>query len=598
MDEIEQSRKGLVSQAISVLVDGICKQNDCGIQYSGIEWADALPADRFLAIGDDLKAVQVQLNQQVNKLTARLAYRRNLSSLVHRLPPEVLMTILEEFKPTPPHPDNDDSLFDLLLVCRTWYETIIGSSQLWGYFAAKMPYKIARLVIDRSQMHPISVYWHTNQMDIRSASGHLSKMIDLAVANSTRIRSVDIRVPGQSAAANAQRLLEAPTPALETLKVRVGSGDLDWEWDVPSSEFVLSEGSHLNHLSLQYMTAQLDTHRFSNLVTLILAGSSVPHSLKQLLHPLSSSQRLEVLEIQDSGRRVDGKFRDNAPVELLYLKRLVLSGIPGLYIMAIIASIYIPSCHYVVVRDRRVLDGGDEDSDEEDPDEEAMEDTAAIEGLDAIIWRPSNDQAASLVGGTDSGSGRSALSIQIFIRRITIETLNSLQGHRELLFARTDIPRLMARLGTTISQLPSPPGLHLKYMDSHTRGQIPVDLLPWSEVIESLFVEGNDSCRSVLQQLSQRHVILETGGVDWICKKLETIRLVYNLGEKEENTAPNGEALLSLVRQRWSGEDGFPPAVRPTTFMIYCNKTKFPNLWSLEDEIARIIPSFRFIDRD
>lgn len=103
------------------------------------------------------------------------------------------------------------------------------------------------------------------------------------------------------------------------------------------------------------------------------------------------------------------------------------------------------------------------------------------------------------------------------------------------------------------------------------------DLLPWSEVLESLTVKGINSCRSVLQQLSQRQVFPGTGGCDWVCRKLSSIRLVYGQKEKENSTL-DGEALVSLVRERWSGGDGFVVTVQPARFEVSCRKAKFANL--------------------
>ncbi|KIO28202.1 hypothetical protein M407DRAFT_22537 [Tulasnella calospora MUT 4182] len=265
---------------------------------------------------------------------------------------------------------------------------------------------------------------------------------------------------------------------------------------------------------------------------------------------------------------------------LPHLRELVLSKIPSVYVAATLASIYTPSCTQVEVIDLVISE----------------RDSEAVEALDAVIWRPGNDQAAVLLGRKGPNIIPGVFSIQIFLYwvEITIRSLELSQGHRTLQFARTNLPPIVAQLTTTFSQLPSPPAVHLYRRDKYTTAYSPIDLLPWSELLDSLLMEGSHECRSVLQQLSRRHVLPGTGGGDWVCGRLSSIKLVYEPGD-EEDVALDGGALLSLVRQRWSDEDGSAGASRPTSFELHCTKVDFPNLWSLEAEITRMLPSFKLI---
>ncbi|KAG8922890.1 hypothetical protein FRC01_013481 [Tulasnella sp. 417] len=575
MKEAKAFRKDIVSRTISTLVDGICEENDCDLQYSGIEWAEAAPVGQLATFRDELEAAKAEMNQQLDNLIARLARRLNrVTSSIHRLPVEVLVMIFEEFEPDEPHTDDNTSLFDLLLICRTWYDAIIGSPQLWGCVSVDMPPKIASLVLDRSRFHPISLNWHSYASPREPTTRELIKLLDLAIENSTRLRQIDIHAPRFSPA-NPRNLLQSPTLALTSLQVRVEPRGSEVGSNGPLDEFTLLEGPKLQHLSLSDVTTPLNHPRLSNLITLTLARSSVPQSPEDLLRFLSSSQHLEVLDIQDLRNRT-GQIRASPLVLLQHLKKLVLARLPSAYSAAILASICAPLCADVEVRDGVVSD---------DP---------VVEALDAVIWRPGNDQAAWLVGRPGSGPGRSRLRVQKLMRWIVVKDVESLEGCLKLEFARSDVPQLMARLGAAISQLPLPPAIHLYEMNIYSEGHIPVDLLPWSEVVESLSIEGSNPCRSVLQQLLQRH---GTGseGVDWVCRRLSTLQLTYRSNE-EEDMALDGGALLSLVRQRWSGEDSSPGGVRPVLFEVHCKKCNFPNLWSLEDEILSILPSFKLID--
>ncbi|KIO17272.1 hypothetical protein M407DRAFT_33072 [Tulasnella calospora MUT 4182] len=569
-------RPDVVSQAIATIVEGVCKENDFDIQYSGVESTYGLPVRRLPTFWDALKAAKARMNQQMDQLIAHFIHRWNRASSIHRLPVEVLAIIFQEFEPSPPHPDGDSSLFDLLLVCRTWYDAITGSPQLWRFFGAHTPYNIARLIVDRSKALPISVDWRPPisadwHLPAEPPKWDLGKVLDLAIENSTRIKSLTADVPWMGNR-HLWNLLQAPTPVLETLQV-----------DVPVTnpnvlyEFVLSEGPYLKHLSLLNATTPFDSPRLSNLISLTLRESSWPRSFEDFLRVLSSSQRLETLRIEDVARGT-GEVQANASVVLPQLRELVLSDVSSVYVAAILASIYTPSCTHVEVAD----------------DVRSEQDSEAVAALDAVIWHPGNDQAAVLVGrkGPNIIPGLLSIQIQFYWITITIGSLESSQGHRKLQFARPNVPQILARLGTTFSQLSSPPAVHLHRMTTHIERRSPVDLLPWSELLDSLLMEGSQACRSVLRQLSRRHGLPGTGGGDWVCRRLSSIKLVYGPRD-EEDAALDGGALLSLVRQRWSDEDGFPGAARPAVFEVACNKANFPNLWSLEGEVMRILPSFQ-----
>ncbi|KAG9039315.1 hypothetical protein FS837_001020 [Tulasnella sp. UAMH 9824] len=584
MTEITQPQNDVVTQAISTLVKGIYEENGYHLPKSGTDWRDAVPPGSLLTFKDELKAAKARMSQQLEILMARVAHHANLvASLVHRLPVEVLAMVFGEFEPSKPHTRGNTSLFDLLLVCRTWYDGIIGSPRLWGWLDAEMPYKIARMVMDRSRRCPIALSWHSFRLPRGSRRLEQFKLLDLAIENSTRIKRVDIHLPRWGPTRpSPRRILEARTPALETLQIRIESYGTNTGFNLPFDQFGLPEGPPLKHLSLRAVATPLDCPRLSNLITLTLSRSSVPRSPEELLQFISSSQQLEVLDIQDvenSHGNIIGEAGESAPVVLQHLKKLVLSMVPSVYIAAILASIYTPSCSHIVVRDR-MTDGRT---------------AVMLELLDAVIWRPGNNQAAALTGRPGLEPEKSTLIVKVFLKWIEVESLRSLRGYRRLQFGRTNIPQLMAQLGTAISQLPSPPVLHLHEVNVQARGPTPVDLLPWSEVLESLTVKGISSCRSVLQQLSQRQVVHGTGGCDWVCRKLSSIRLVYGWKEKEDATLDGG-ALVSLVRERWSGEDGFVATVQPAQFEVSCRKARFENLWSLEAEITRILPSFKLID--
>lgn len=248
------------------------------------------------------------------------------------------------------------------------------------------------------------------------------------------------------ASPHPRKILEAITPALETLQIRVELYGTYTDFNGRFDQFDLSEGPPLKHLSLRSIATPLDCPRLCNLVTLTLSRRSVTRSPEQLLRLLSGSQRLEVLDIQDRANgNVIGEVRANAPVVLQHLKKLVLLMMPSVYIAAILASVYTPSCSQVVVRDR-MTDGRSAEM---------------IESFDSVIWRPGNNQAAALAERSGSEPGQSTVIVDVLLKWIEVESIRPVQGYWKPQFTRTDIPRLVAQLGTAISQLPTPPAVHL-----------------------------------------------------------------------------------------------------------------------------------------
>ncbi|KIO27145.1 hypothetical protein M407DRAFT_23561 [Tulasnella calospora MUT 4182] len=579
MDEMKAVRKDAASRALSVLIGGIYKENGCDILYSGIESAKAIPVDRLPTIRVELKAAKALINQQVDQLIARIAFRWNKASLVHQLPVEVLAMILAKFQPSPPISDGSPSLLKLLLVCRTWYDTIMGSPQLWGYLDAQMPHKIAQLVINRSQPLPFSVNWHTYEMPIGPKRWGLPKMLDLAIENSTRVKKVDIRAPRWSRP-NLRKFLQAPTPVLEPLRAQVEPYDSDSDADEPLDDFVLSGGSPLKHLSLRNVETRMDSPRLSNLVTLNLQDSPRSTPLKDLLPALSSSRRLKQLRIRGySIGTGQVTIEARTPVTLPHLKELVLSDVQSGYSASMLASIYTPRCSYIEVRDSR-LDKADSE---------------VVKALDAIVWRPGNDQADVILGHLGSTMTPRSLKIEVITDRVTIQSPQAEEPCCNLDFARADVPQMMKRLATILSQWPSCPPLEIQINHGSTWHANNLDLPFWGEHLHSLVAWGNDACRAVTQQISRHKLVPGSNEIDWSFQKLSKIVIRYGEGEVED-PALDAEAMLSLVRRRWAGEDGLAAATQPSHFEVYCRLADFPRLCNLEGALKRIVPSFELRD--
>ncbi|KAG8946767.1 hypothetical protein FRC04_011423 [Tulasnella sp. 424] len=490
----------------------------------------------------------------MNELVARVLHRWNPEPRVNRLPLDVRAA---------------DSRLNLLLVCRRWHDIIVASPQLWEDLDVRMPLDVAQLVIERSRSHPISINWPSdisNNQEIES-----SEFLDLAIDNSTRIRRAIIYASPSSYldVPNLRRLLEAPTPLLEDLTADCELEDSTSDGDGTLNEFVLSEGSFLKHLHLYDIATPLDSPRLSNLITINLGGSAVPQSPQPLLLLLSNSQRLEELHVWDLRSSTgDIESLPSTSVTLPRLTKITLGNTPSIYNIAVLASIHTPLCSHVSVKDRWV---------------ENERSSELVEALDALTWCRGSNLATTLTWGNGSRPVPDWLVVAVEGDRITVKAPET-----ELQLSRDDISRILARLGAVFSQLPLAINLKIKLERS-------IDLLPWSERLDTLNVGKKEAIRRIIQQLSQRHVNPRNGEMDWICPMLLEISMWYDWGEKED-TPLDGEVLLSLVRQRWSGEDGLAAATQPTSFGFLCKRALCPNLWSLNDQIKQMVPSFRFID--
>ncbi|KAG8926896.1 hypothetical protein FRC01_008263 [Tulasnella sp. 417] len=324
----------------------------------------------------------------------------------------------------------------------------------------------------------------------------------------------------------------------------------------------------------------MNSPRFSNLVTLHLEDSSSSTPLKKLLPVLASSRRLEKLHVH-GGSASDEEVGATTPVTLPLLKELVLYVVPRRYAVSMLASIYTPRCSHA-----QIYDNGSSMTDEE-----------AIEALDAVVWRPGNSQATVILGGPDITPRPSALVIGIQNSGVSIRS-SQMEGHYcSLGFARVDVPRMLQKLVTFLSEWHSCPPLELHLGDGQICRANGLDLSFWGERVSSLSADGEDACRSLIQLLSRRELVPGSSEMDWAFPKLSRIEIAYGRFDEEDATL-DAEALLSLVQRRWFGEDGLPPAPQPSYFEVSCSLTDFPRFADLASEFTRIIPSFQLNDME
>ncbi|KAG9002001.1 hypothetical protein FRB90_011458 [Tulasnella sp. 427] len=599
MQKAKQLPADVVSQAIATLSEGICKMTfDDDVRYRGLETGDAIPWNHLHAIRQEFQNAKARINKEIDQVLLRISTKINRASSIQRLPAEVFMMILHEFKPVrrPPSKSYDTNLFDLLLVCRSWNDLIMDSPQLWCYLDSRMPHRIAQLALDRSKPHKLNIAWDKDAAKGDSWDNAVA-LKKLFVNNLDRIRGMEIETT-EVEASEHRRLLEGPTPQLERLRVTVvHDRRIMLIMDDTLESFKVSDGPPLKYLDLDGVQTTLHSPRFSGLLTLILTGCAVPNSPKRLFHALSVLKRLEVLWLYGISNWEVRNTRPSSysPVTLPRLKRLSIWDIRAEWTALILANLYTPFCSDVQVNDIYT---------------EEYHQPELAEPFDATLWRPGNSQAAVLLGAAGPVPLCAELwfwvcSDEILIRShentpaqepsnmVKSRDTTPSPGRMELMFNRTDSEGLFTKIVTVVSQLASFSSISL-VMSAGFDDDLPVsmpDLLLLSEHLVFIDLTGAGQCRPCLQQLAQRHRTNGSTEEDWVCRKLSALSLEYEDHDKEDSVM-DSSALLTLVRRRWLGGGDVETALQPQTFHLYCPKQKFPRIWSLETEIRRMVPSF------
>ncbi|KAG9016266.1 hypothetical protein FRB90_003556 [Tulasnella sp. 427] len=584
-----------------MVIEGVCKRYGSDMRvifydlaYSGVKSSDGVPSTDLPSIGRDLRAAKAHINKEIDDMVAHLAHRQNRDSSLYRLPVEVSIMLFKEFKPKIPT-SKCDSLFDLLLVCRLWHQIITSTPQLWSHFDGTVPYSIAKLVIERSQSHPLTV--SCSLSDTEMVSEHkrqLDSVLGLAILNSTRIKTIQIRSRVWLYQGLAD-LLEADTPMLESLEVEAGIPESSWATTgmSPRSWFALSEGPLLANLVLNNITTPLDAPRLSNLVSLNLRGASVPRSPDTLLDVMMSSQRLERVRItggRDTSRTDtwEGQLGPRQQVDLDRLEELVLDALPSWFIAALMASISAPRCKTLETWD----DGPDSMS------------RGVVEGLDEMVWRPGSIQAESILCGT-SDAGKSIpiidfLTICIDTTQVVIRTRRQQANmYRKLRFWRDDVDLFVGRIVEVLLGLRHCPYLGFYHIGADNAENTFQLVSPLSLAVERLYLDHLPACRAVVRELSKRDEVDDTGNTGWSYPNLSAIQLLYT-SRNEEARSSDADELVSLIERRWGGQDGVAPAEIPALFEVgfRSGSSAYRYMWDVDEDIQNIVPHFTLSDYD
>ncbi|KAG8961752.1 hypothetical protein FRC00_011398 [Tulasnella sp. 408] len=572
-----------VAKAFSVLMASMSEENGRAF-VSGDNNAYELLSSPELA--RNVHAVWLAQSCMVRKMdlyVARMQHQRNLTLPVHRLPLDVLALIFEEFPVWSPSKDTT-SILDLLKVDHGWRTAILNLPELWTAFPLDLPPKLAPLVLARSKNLPLTLTYpsiparkyledgeaqeHSQDIDEIETMELVPSPLGAALGGSPRWRKIDLTL-SCGLYESAEELLEAPTPALEVLRVFV-------KYPASSSTmgpFTLAAGPPLKELALHRVITSWHSPRLVGLIKLDLGDTNSGPSTNQLLRILSNSPQLEHLSLTDLQPPAYGASSwSSGPVLLEHLKTLHVTRSANKYISALLESAQFPRCTSVQLWDGYVIN--------------------AISDEDARIWSMGNEQTAAVLGLNMVGTERRRLNILIEWRGIRFKNQDSqLQEHFDLDICRKNLHLLLPLIEQFLTTWDPIPDVKLKVMKDAPL----LSLSVWSPLLRSLHVRGSKHCRKALVELAKQSSPLGLGNASWICPELSELTLQYDIDDQEDDSR-DIQPLYFLLNQRWSntGSNGLS-APQLSSFTWRGNRDAFPTLWRLKAELKEILPSFRML---
>jgi hypothetical protein len=209
------------------------------------------------------------------ELTTRSTAVSKLPCHINRLPPEILITVLEAR-------EEEKDLITATHVCSEWRKTLVSTPYLWTKIDFINP-ELAKCYLERSQLAPIDV-------TVRG----LTKAILIPTPWVARMKSLHIQADQQDIVRIVRRLCR-DTPNLQSLEIhRQGSG-VDPAVDFPRN--FLGNAPSLRDLAFRSVSSAIPAFSVPNL-TCIDWRTTTSVKFEQLLEFFESSPLLEVIKMQ------------------------------------------------------------------------------------------------------------------------------------------------------------------------------------------------------------------------------------------------------------------------------------------------------------
>ncbi|KAG8918336.1 hypothetical protein FRC01_001916, partial [Tulasnella sp. 417] len=459
---------------------------------------------------------------------------------------------------------------------------------LWATFPLDIPPNLAPLVLERAKDRPLAITYFP--MPVKNYLEHsdgdllersqvidevetmelLSGPLEYVLREVSRWRTIDFTLSA-GLYETVERLLEAPTSALEVLRVSVKYP----AFTGTMGPFTLSPGLPLKELTLYRVCTSWSSPRFTGLIRLNLGDTNSGPSVNQLLRILSNSPRLEHLSLTSLKPPEYGSSSSlswsSGPIILDRLQTVQVLRSGTKYTTALLSSTQFPRAKSIHLWDG--YPGG------------------KTSKLDTKMWSAGNEQTAAVLGL--NVAERRRLIVVLEENGINFKNQDSqLQEHFDVIICREDFAYLLPFIEEYFGGCIPIPDVKLEV---GARAPL-LSLLPWSSLLRSLHVKGSKHCRKAFEELAKQSPPLGLENASWMCPGLSEITLEYDQYEPEDRSL-DIEPLRFLLSQRWSDRGSEEPSVtRPASFTVICHSLRFPQMWDSQAELREILPSFRMVD--
>ncbi|KAG8988165.1 hypothetical protein FRB90_002934, partial [Tulasnella sp. 427] len=478
--------KDAVGRALSILVKSLNEENGSDYVFQKVP-ANLVPLQSLPDNVAALRLAKTVMDKELDAIISYMQRRRNTASPIERLPPEILLAILDSLLPS----ISSAELLHLTTVSTLWYDTMVHSPQLWTVLKSPLSPQIAGLFVKRSGSLPLSLDWNDNDFDVPDQREEMKRVLEIPIQNSSRLKSISASI--FESEPTVLQLVESPMPQLETLRV---VNLVESSLRRPSKSFRLADGPSLLEFGLDgpYLSSW-KSPRLLGLTSLSIVRPGVAPSVEELLHILQCSPQLESLYLSAwnnwSPDVPDTPFASpDIPVHLPRLKSIHISDIEPPHFQGILSLLYAPASQSVHIESWY-----------------ATEDDTSLE----VLFFPGDDQLASLLGLINWSSSSSDEPTPILVKvewdRFEIKREEGDKELKILIYTSSRIAYqavdLLGRFFQNQSHDRTEVKLELdcvgyRWMD------IELDILPWSRCLVSLSVEGKAGCRAVVDQLGKQ----------------------------------------------------------------------------------------------
>lgn len=508
-----------------------------------------------------LALTRTAVDRLLKNHVSRIHHDRNSVSLIHKLPTELLVHIIQLSIVSSTH-NFDKSRYEKLQilsrVSSAWHAVIVDTPPLWSIIEDSDGAMVNSISLQRSAQHPLVVI---SKEAGPPASSSVFRPSFLAQAGRHIYRWASLKINASSSASFDCEELTSPAPILERLTVVVSEGPASDK----APDLFSGDAPRLLHVNLEGLGLRnWDTPILSRLKSLRLAGRSYPApSLKQVLAILSNSPLLEKLELKSILSITQAETAPDAtssPILLQHLADLRLRELSAPILEALLTNIRAPVCSRT--RLYCSYSYGDEP-------------TSFTLGQALQTFLPENITPILLLSGD--------ITLRLGVKTCTLSA-SSATGVFELGLGKVTSTRPLQWIADTLKEVVKSKGIEI-FLETG------FDIAD-EEVTSILWTLCSLTKLNVAPHISNVNILLDTlSRPEWIFPKLRTLRI--------EADAFDEFAALRMVETRYgrrfsTAPDVTPALPQPFEMLVFRNIEN--NVWAQvksivgQDRIRRLCP--------